>query len=60
MTQINLNDIAKSLLEVAEEKHSPVQPPLISEVKRIIHDIRTLLLPEYFMVGNDISEHIVL
>ena len=56
MTQINLNDIAKSLLEVAEEKHSHVQPPLMHEVKRIIHDIRTLLLPEYFMVGDDIAE----
>lgn len=56
MTQVNLNDIAKNLLEVAEEQHSHVQPPVISEVKRIIHDIRTLLLPEYFMVGDDISE----
>ena len=56
MTQINLNDIAKSLLEVAERKHSHVQPPLMHEVKRTIHDIRTLLLPEYFMVGDDIAE----
>ncbi len=56
MTQINLNDIAKNLLEVAEEQHSRVQPPTMAEVKRILHDIRTLLLPEYFMVGDDISE----
>ena len=56
MTQINLNDIAKSLLEVAQEKHSHVQPPQLKEVKKIIHDVRTLLLPEYFMVGDDIAE----
>ena len=55
MTQINLNDIAKSLLEVAQEKHSHVQPPQLKEVKKIIHDVRTLLLPEYFMVGDDIA-----
>ena len=56
MTQISLNGLAKTLLEVAEEKHSHVQPPTMMEVKHIIHDIRTLLLPEYFMVGDDISE----
>ena len=56
MTQINLNGIASSLLDVAEKNHSRVQPPQIHEVKKIIHDLRTLLLPEYFMVGDDITE----
>lgn len=56
MTNKNLNSIAKTLLEVAVEKHSHVQPPELNMVKRIIHDTRTLLLPEFFLCGDDIAE----
>ena len=56
MTNMKLNAIAKTLLEVAEEKHSHVQPPELNMVKRIIHDTRTLLLPEFFLCGDDIAE----
>ncbi len=56
MTEINLNAIARTLLQEAENKHSHVQPPETRMVKRIIHDTRTLLLPEYFLCGEDISE----
>ena len=56
MTKLNLNSIGKSLLAVAEEKHSHVQPPELKMVKKIIHDTRTLLLPEFFLCGDEIAE----
>ena len=56
MTKLNLNSIGKTLLAVAEEKHSHVQPPELRVVKKIIHDTRSLLLPELFLCGDDIAE----
>lgn len=56
MTKLNLNSIGKTLLAVAEEKHSHVQPPELRVVKKIIHDTRSLLLPEFFLCGDDIAE----
>jgi len=56
MTELNLNTIAKTLLAEAESQHSHVLPPDRDMVKQIIHDTRTLLLPEYFLCGEDITE----
>ncbi len=56
MTDINLNAIAQTLLSGAVDRHSHVQPPDRDLVKQIIHDTRTLLLPEYFLCGEDITE----
>lgn len=56
MTEIDLNTIAKTLLEGSGEERNHFAPPDLQMVKQIIHDIRTLLLPEYFMNGEDDSE----
>lgn len=56
MAEINLNDIAKTLLAEAEGRQNRHLPPDRNVMKEIIHNIRTLLLPEYFLCGDDIAE----
>lgn len=56
MSAINLNDIAKTLLSEAEGKQNRFLPPDRVMLKKIIQDVRTLLLPEYFLCGDDIAE----
>ena len=56
MTEIDLNTIANTLLESTDGERNRFLPPDLRTVKQIIHDIRTLLLPEYYMSGEDDTE----
>ena len=56
MTEIDLNTIAKTLLDGAEGERSQFPPPDLQTVKQLIHQFRTLLFPEYFMSGGVDSE----
>ena len=56
MTEIDLNTIANTLLEGTDGERNRFLPPDLRTVKQIIHDIRTLLLPEYYMSGEDDTE----
>lgn len=56
MTEINLNTMAKALLDNSAAERNRYLPPDLRTVKQIIHDTRTLLLPEYFMSGEEETE----
>ena len=56
MTELDLNTVAKDLLVSSKEERNHFLPPDLRAVKQIIHDLRTLLLPEYFMSGDDDTE----
>lgn len=56
MTEIDLNTIAKTLLDNSAAERNQYLPPDRGIVKQIIHDTRTLLLPEYFMSGEEETE----
>ena len=56
MTEIDLNTIARTLLDGADSERNRFLPPDLRTVKQIIHDIRTLLLPEYYMSGEEDTE----
>lgn len=56
MTELNLNDVVKALLSEVDGAQNRFLPPDRRMVKQIIQDVRTLVLPEYFLCGDCIGE----
>ncbi len=56
MTELDLNTLAKQLLSGPQGERNHFLPPDLRTVKQIIHDLRTLMLPEYFMSGEEDTE----